>query len=32
VKGVQQLRIEVRSTALTELGGELSLADAKVSK
>jgi hypothetical protein len=32
VKGVQQLRIEVRSTGLLELGGEVSLADAKVSK
>ena len=32
VKGIQQLRIEVRPTGLLELGGEISLADAKVSK
>lgn len=32
VKGVQQLRIEVRPGGLLELGGELNLADAKVSK
>jgi hypothetical protein len=32
VKGVQQLRIDVRSVGLVELGGEVSLADAKVSK
>ena len=32
VNGVQQLRIEVRSTGLLELGGEVNLADAKVSK
>lgn len=32
VKGVQQLRIEVRPVGLLELGGEINLADAKVSK
>lgn len=32
VRGVQQLRIEVRPAGLLELGGELNLADAKVSK
>jgi hypothetical protein len=32
VKGMQQLRIDVRSTGLLDLGGEVSLADAKVSK
>lgn len=32
IKGVQQLRIEVRPGSLLEIGGEINLADAKVSK
>jgi hypothetical protein len=32
IKGLQQIRIEVRPTGLLELGGEVCLADAKVSK
>jgi hypothetical protein len=32
IKGARQLRIEVRPTGLLEFGGEVSFADARVSK